>query len=679
MKEENKNQTTQYLRDWQNNALTGYLERSITNVFEVTAAYQGTGKTIYSAACFISSVIGLDLVKNHSLSEINKNYKNFGSHNKFAIVVVPLRCIIPSTIEAWKDLGVNLRYMSNKMLLNNTPDKLKRKGFDGIIVTYSQLRYFGHAPEQGEWSDAPFVKFLKTNKSFHYYGILDECHTMTIKVNPTTSELIEPNQTAEFMLGNHHLFRHLHLLSGTPVKANSDKLSNFSSVYGLYSNRIPFVSYDSEGKVLPDTLYSQEDAIKEGVIVKTSVTTLSIDKLHLTLNGKNLKLTDSDLTWLSENVSETVMKNHFHPYHDRLREIDKSFKALYTSNDLWQQMIIIGEDKLGQVQSYYEKAIGLIFAPTVESAMMIQNNLLQDTSLICFSKADKRKFNNCNGADAETIHKILQQQKGKIKWVINCLTLKEGFDYPDCKVSIMLPPLNFLNLCRISQMLGRTNRSIKGYPNILARCITLRYPSVEKLIEIEKDSRFGICVPDTYIDRCMVVNNYLFHEKQLDEIDISTGKRDRTKDIVEIKDFLLANKVITLNESGRSVVSLSGELKHKLSEISIKSYWYLWEDIVKFPKTDFDPSKLPKNQPGVYIIANAKTTEILYVGQSKRLLERISSRQRYLKLWWKNIEGWDNLFIRWFYTDNDPRIQEEFTKKELKPKYDDEKPVGYVA
>ncbi|MFM7367643.1 MAG: hypothetical protein ACKO2Z_07555, partial [Sphaerospermopsis kisseleviana] len=183
----------------------------------------------------------------------------------------------------------------------------------------------------------------------------------------------------------------------------------------MYSNRIPFVSYDSEGKVLPDTLYSQEDAIKEGVIVKTSVTTLSIDKLHLTLNGKNLKLTDSDLTWFSENVSETVMKNHFHPYHDRLREIDKSFKALYTSNDLWQQMIIIGEDKLGQVQSYYEKAIGLIFAPTVESAMMIQNNLLQDTSLICFSKADKRKFNNCNGADAETIHKILQQQKGKIK------------------------------------------------------------------------------------------------------------------------------------------------------------------------------------------------------------------------------------------------------------------------
>jgi hypothetical protein len=57
-----------YLRDWQKRALPGYLSR-IDNFSELTGAYQGSGKTLYTALCYVSSVL-----KNSNIKVVIKNH-----------------------------------------------------------------------------------------------------------------------------------------------------------------------------------------------------------------------------------------------------------------------------------------------------------------------------------------------------------------------------------------------------------------------------------------------------------------------------------------------------------------------------------------------------------------------------------------------------------------------------
>jgi superfamily II DNA or RNA helicase len=681
-----------YLRGWQKQALSGYNERQGTQKIEVTAAYQGSGKTIYSAACFLTSAIGLDNVRDCNFNEIKNNHEtNRLLHNKFVLIFYPLTAIESSTIKAWGSLGVNLVHLDNTALLKSSPSKLKEQGFDGILVTYKQAIFYGWNSEEQEWIDAPLVKFLKSCPELSYHAVLDECHAMTIKVG-LDNTFQESNVTAQFMMDNHTLFDHVHLLTGTPIKANKDSLISYNRANKPHFKRIPFLQYDNEGRVLPDTIYSQEDAIREGTIVKTVVTILSLNTLNICINGNNIIIRDCDLDWFLKNYHK-IIDNKDHPDYDRLREIEEGFRILYSSIDLWKQLIIAGEDKLNKVREQYPNAIGLIFAPDVATTRMIYKCLLPENSIICFAKNTENKFTGCNGANSKKIHNALKDQKGRIRWIINCLTLKEGFDYPDCKVSIMIPPLTFLSLCRISQMIGRTNRSIQGFPFLKSHCVSIRHPSLEKLIEIEKDSRFGICEPDDYQDSWMVANNLRFIQEQEDETDEDENEDETDEDENEdekevdeakINDFMLSSQSVLIDDTGKRLISLDSNLFQKLNEISIRSYWHHWEDIIDYfspsesRKNDFDPSNLPRNIPGVYIIVNATTTEILYVGESKRLLDRISPRTRYNRTWWRKVEGRD-LYIRWIYTDQDPKVQQELTKKELRPKYDGEKCAGYVA
>lgn len=79
---------------------------------------------------------------------------------------------------------------------------------------------------------------------------------------------------------------------------------------------------------------------------------------------------------------------------------------------------------------------------------------------------------------------------------------------------------------------------------------------------------------------------------------------------------------------------------------------------------------------GVYIVVNSKTCEVVYIGGSDNLRNRIKELKRFRMAKWKNVEGEENLFVKWFVIKN-WNIEEEKLKKELNPKYDNEKHAKY--
>ncbi len=114
----------EYLRLWQKEALPKFLERLCQKKVEVTVAVQGSGKTLYSAACFAAALTQDRQLNELSLDEIHdKVSQSNGRFLNFAVIFIPNTSIVDTTIRDWEKLGLCIERLHNPDLLkNNIPD-----------------------------------------------------------------------------------------------------------------------------------------------------------------------------------------------------------------------------------------------------------------------------------------------------------------------------------------------------------------------------------------------------------------------------------------------------------------------------------------------------------------------------------------------------------------------------
>jgi predicted GIY-YIG superfamily endonuclease len=285
------------------------------------------------------------------------------------------------------------------------------------------------------------------------------------------------------------------------------------------------------------------------------------------------------------------------------------------------------------------------------------------------------------------------------------MALREGFDHPDCKVCILLPKLSFLTQTDISQMLGRTNRSIKGFPNLVATCITLGFRPVLDLIANNERNDVVLCEPDSthsdildYFaqkakdDQFKAIESALRAEEwaknnennkselltENNEPELSIGSNDAflsfliPEPSITIKSIVLEAKADILGTN--KTVEYSPEILKANAEINIRSCWLNWLDLMTIMarenKLPEEIKRIPPSEMGVYYVINAKTQEWLYVGQSHDLLDRTSDSQRFFQATWIAKEGWQDVFINWKVCDNCDEVEVAMIH-ELKPKYND--------
>lgn len=657
-----------YLRDWQKQALPGYLSRISQNFSELTVAYQGSGKTLYTALCYVSSVLKNSDIKDLSIGEIADLFNNSSEKNQhFPIVFIPAHSIRQTTMYTWASLGVKLAHIKNPRLEGISPAQLIAEGFNGLICSY-QSAYSGGESSKGEWSTNKLVQFIKRSPDINIHGVLDECHELTVYGTG------KANKKAAYFLLNQHLFFKLHLISGSPIKVGFKYVTDNNSPKNKY--KIPFVDYSGNGDVIANTLYTQEDAIKDGVIVQTKPIIHSIAHSNIEIDGYKYSLTTSDIDWFVENFSAYAMESSEHSDHERLHQINDAFNALYKSVDIWKHLLVYGDFWLSETRKKYSDSKGIIFAPSQESAINIHKYLTNDRSVLCIgdsNESGKINFNGCNFVKSDKIKQWLTKNESTIDWIISCQSLAQGFDHPNCKVSIIVPQLQFLHLIKIAQIIGRTNRSIEGYPDLKATCITLDYKPIKELVKLSQSSRFGLCSSDVlYTDSILDMHSDEVIQVSFEKTKAKGKGQDiATKDI-KIHDLMMSNISRVITEDGEVFYGYSPDVISQLSEINIKSYWTYWGDIV-YQDNDLTPDKTPPEDSGVYIVSNAKTSEILYVGKADNLILRISNKPRYRNLHWLTMEGEENLFVKWIICDN-YSDQEALLIHQLNPKYIKQRP-----
>lgn len=651
-------------RKWQKDNIPLYLKRFNEKQVELTVAYQGTGKTLYAAACYAISVTNDLNICNFTIENIKNSYNMSLNKNKhFAIIFVPKNSIVESTIENWKKLGIKLIRLHNKDICATSPEILINSNVGGIVVTYGQITNNGHTVKN-EWENNHLVKFIKRSSYIKYHAILDEAHNLTIKLSEI--EDVKGNLNAKFFLNNSHLFTKKHLISGTVVKKKYD-----TKTLGRIANRIPFISYTEDGSVIPDTLYTQCEAISDGAIVPTNIIIHSLKNVAVNISEVTYNLTDEDLTWHSLNVSS---QKHFHPEYERISNIEKTFKIVYKSLELWEPLICFGNKWLSDVRQHYKKAVGIIFAPTIEVAILIHKKLLSNNSLLCVSKSKNYDFTDTKLILSDNISTYLKNIENNIDWIVSCESLNEGFDYPDAKVSILLPRIEFLSNVKINQSLARINRKISKYDSVEAVCITLKYKPIVDLVENNQNNMFGLISPDTYYSDIIESHTNEIIKNANIKTKIATGEIEPPPvENINITNIELSYNATVLALKNTYTLNYDKETINYQKEINTRTFWCNWNDIV-FGNSDSVNKMPPKNVAGCYIIKNAKTQEILYIGSSHNLHSRISNKRRYRECEWIKEEGYQNIYVKWEIVDNYVS-REKSLKTEFKPKYDNENPL----
>lgn len=641
-----------HLRQWQKNALPGYIERFENQKIELTVAYQGTGKTLYTALCFVGAILGDESIKYLSTNEIANRFRKANTSEYFVIVFIPNRSVVDSTIEAWGSLGVRLRTCRNERL--TSPSDMIKGGCDGLICCYQQAVSNGYS-SIGEWTEKNALNnFIKKSPNIKICGVLDECHKLTISPK-------KDNTNAKYFVLNQHLFYRLHLVTGTPTKigCSSDSQKNY--------NRTPFCKYSEDDDIIPDTLYTQEDAIRDGCIVKTLPLVYPIESAEVEIDGAKFALTIEDVVWYANNYSKNRPEDK-----QRISQIFDAFNAIYKSKKVWEPLLHLGNKQLNKTRECYSKAKGIIFTPSCESAISV-HELLGDRSVLCLGKKSKPKTNSINHrfVNSEKLRSWLKENSDIVDWIVTCEALEQGFDYPDCKVQILIPRLDFLTLIKFSQIMGRINRAITGYPNLEAVCISIDYPVIVDLFNLAQDSEFGLCREIIYVNDILDLHNIKAVEKAKKKFkDFLEGKGDENS--IEVNYVVMshcANKI----ENREKIYSTGSLFKRNPDVIEVKSFWANLQDIV-FGNDDANKQQIcPPRDAGVYVARNSKTGEVLYVGSSSDLRKRLSRGRWYKEnKEWIKVEGIDNIYLNWYETD-DYKDREDLLKDELKPKYDKEK------
>ena len=646
----------QYLRNWQKEGLEGFLGRLDTRKYELTRAYQGSGKTLYTATCFVASIVRDRRIKDLCLQEIGSLFAQ--SENKsqyFAVVFVPSKVIRVSTIRDWAEVGVKLLDFRKQ---NHSPKELISLGFNGVVVTYGYAKY--HAVEiTGEWKHNPLIKFLRSSTEINYHGVLDECHHLRVTVKDETNVACRMTMAARFFDCNQHLFQKLHLCTGTP------RMRSFMSWKTLYRNRIIFCNYNSNNEIMPDTNYGQQSAISDGAIVKTNVFAYPLSCATVNLNGRVFKITDKDLSWYAQNIHKRSGKSGTEEDIQRLEDIEKSYLLVTSELPLWEQFIHLGDKSLHKARKIHPESIGIIFCPNVRTATMIHKQLLPGRSALALGV----KIPNTISLNKNNyIHDISRLKP--IDWLITCLSLAEGFDYPDCKVNILIPSIGFLGANKISQMIGRTNRAVKSSEELEASCLTFQFKPIIDLVEQDQSDSYGICCAEEFSGDVIEA----FSSTAIKESKEKGMKRLGIIDIPEDKafliDLLLQAKANLIGNNKVAMFPLKSE-NEEINEIRIRTLWSNWYDLV-FGNSDMSENKrIPPHLPGVYLIVNAKTLEYLYVGKANDLCKRITNKTRWNKTPWILWEGYQDIWVNWAVTGHIEAI-ETLLKEQFRPKYDNE-------
>lgn len=663
-----------YLRDWQQKSLVGFLDRYDKKQVEFTVAHQGSGKTLYTAACYLFSLLGKNF-QDYRTAKISKIKAIFNSplnhikatrQDNFVVVFVPNKAIIQNTIRDWGELGIVLDTMDN---LELKTEDLKYKnvlGLDGIVVTYQQASNNGYKND-GYWLNNHLIRFLQSDTSVNIHTVFDECHNMTVRKIGCLVNPVKETATlgAKFLLANHPIFKKIHLVTGTPAKKSSRYFGR--TLYPV----IPLAKYNENHLLVPDTLYSKDDAINDNNIVKTNILIHHLEKVDIKLGDKELTIEDADLTWFAENVNETAMKNSWHKNHKKLKDIQSAIDAIYNDLGLWKQLLEYGNQWLTKTRLKHPQSIGIIFCPNREVAIKVHKELLFTDSVLCLGSQDK--IPGTVLVSSGKIADFLNTRKSNIKWIVSCEALKEGFDYPDCKVNILIPRLSFLSLTKISQMLGRTNRIIPKIPNLDAYSITLNYKPVIELIKNDVSGKYGLLEPELANQDALDSHTNQVVEKAKERSQSNVGYREEKRiDPVVIESLLLSSDAEILGLNKSDTFHYDEETRKKLQEMDIRSRWLHWVDVV-WENADIWHRLPPDNVSGVYLMLNAKTLEYLYVGSSHDLYSRIKNRKRFDSTKWVITEGYQNIFVRWVVCEDYVR-QEAELKLLVNPKYDDENP-----
>lgn len=654
-----------YLRFWQKEGLPTYLKEANQNFSQLTVAYQGTGKTMYTAICYVAFVLNDSGIKDLSLAGIADRYSNSPNKNKFfPIVFVPARSILETTITTWGLLGIKLARIENSNLAKTSPAQLIKEGVDGLICLYQQALKTGESSDT-EWNQNRLIGFIKRSPEIKIHATLDECHELTMY------QTGKYNKRAKYFVLNQHLFFRLHLVTGTPIKIGFKFTTESEDLRG--QKRIPFVKYSGEGDVIPDTHYSQESAIHDKVIVQTKVVIHPVSYSNVEIEGNRYSLTASDIEWWINNNSTYAASCEEHPNYNRLHQINAAFSAIYNSVDIWKHLMVYGDSWLSETRKIYPNAKGIIFAPGRKSATNIHKQLIKDRSVLCIGEPDGIDLSGCNFVKSHEIKPWLKNNEDSIDWIVSCEALMQGFDHPNCKVSIITPQLKFLHLIKIAQIMGRTNRTIQGYPDLKATCLILDCKPINELVKLSQFSKFGICDSSiVYTDNILDVQSSEAIKASKNRIKAKEKGQEIVPKDIKIHDLMMSNITRLVTENGEVFYNYSPQIKSELTKINIQSYWTHWGTIVNEIK-ELLPSQIPPHSSGVYIIANAKTTEILYVGQADNLFQRVSGSKRYENLPWLTVEGSDNLFVRWIVCGN-YSDQEALLIHQLKPKYNKQRP-----
>lgn len=665
-----------YLRDWQKQGIKTYLDEFSLSKSFLSVAYQGSGKTIYAAACFLFSMLNnydklidasfLDLQSIFIEYQLNSKFFSTCQYKDFVVIVIPNNSIAQSTINDWASLGINLSRFENKDLEEQSIDELMQSGINGVVISYQQCisgnsGYLG--VNQGIWHSNPLIKFVEegNKQGIDTHVILDECHYLSMEMESLDNDYpLDSTLSSKFWIANYHVFKKLHLMTGTPAKPRRDGES-----INLNEIRIPFIKYDSEGNVIPDVFFGKNQAIDELAIIKTNVLIHDIERLKMTVNDQEVSFTKEDLIWYEKNYRESNLTTD---EKDRIKQVEFRYKITYSRIDIWRQLLMYGNHWLKKTKEIYNKSIGIIFTPTCDVAIKIHQTLLRDNSIL--SIGEKPTNIDVNYVKSSRLIEYLKDnnKQSNIDWIITCEALKEGFNYPDCKVNILIPRIEFLGMTKISQMIGRTNRYINGYPDLNATCITINFPSVIQLIELDQDGEFGILKPDDYQDE--VINewsyNLIEHSKSQQKKGVSNKPEIQIKELLMQSDFKdLANEQKILNYD----IGFKQEIYQDYIRNYMKEKGENWADVVY---NDEKQLEIPK-ESGVYIVYYTVTDEYYYVGSSHNLRKRISCKRRFRAIKWDitEEEKHKNLSAIWIEY-NDYRYKEDEIKLLLNPKYDRE-------
>ena len=210
------------LRQWQQENLPKFVQRRQQGQkTEVTVAYQGSGKTLYAAACYVASIRNDTNLSTQTISTIRESFLiDVERFSNFVVVFIPSKSIANSTIRDWGELGIKLIAADNAKLRKTSPEKMIRQGINGLVLTYAQAKIAQAIPgsyvTDGFWRNNILVSWRNRSSHIKIHAILDEAHNLTTTIVDKGESFA--NLNAKFFINNHSIFNTLHLMSGTLVK-----------------------------------------------------------------------------------------------------------------------------------------------------------------------------------------------------------------------------------------------------------------------------------------------------------------------------------------------------------------------------------------------------------------------------------------------------------------------------